>query len=105
MLTLMREESEGDSLVEHGHGEHELGSAPALARRQRTRTAASPELGWWHRRFGEVEEMMEELWARCSGRWCGGGSERARRRSAAMARRSMALLGHGEGERDAEQGE
>jgi len=61
MLTLTREESERDGSVMHGHGEHELGGAPAMAWQRRTQTAASPELGWWHRRFREVEEMMAEL--------------------------------------------
>ena len=85
MLTLTREESERDGSVEHGHGERELGSAPMIARRGQTQTTAAPELGWWHRQFGEVDEMMAELWARCSGRWCGGGNERAWRSSTAMA--------------------
>ena len=84
MLTLMREESERDGLVEHGHGKCELGGAPVIARQRRTQTVASPELGWWHRWFGEVEEMMAELWVRCSGQWCGGGSERVWRSSATM---------------------
>ena len=85
MLTLMREESERDGSVEHDHGEHKFSGAPVMARQRRTRTAALPELGWWHRQFGEVEEMMAELWVRCSGWWCGGGSERAWRSSVAMA--------------------
>ena len=33
MLTLMREESEQDGLVEHDHGEHELGIVLAMAQR------------------------------------------------------------------------
>ena len=33
------------------------------------------ELRQWH--VGEVEEVVAELWARHSGWWCGGGSERA----------------------------
>ena len=35
--------------------------------------------------------MMAELWVRCSGRWCSGGSERAWRSSAVMERRSASL--------------
>jgi hypothetical protein len=85
MLTLTREESERDGSMEHGHGERDLGGALVMARRRRTRTVASPELGWWHRRFGEVEEMIAELWVRCSGRWCCGGSKRAWQSSVAMA--------------------
>ena len=69
MLTLTREESEQDGLVEHDHGERGLGGASVMAWRRRTQTVASLEIGWWHRQFGEVEEMMAELWARCSGQW------------------------------------
>ena len=76
MLTLTREESERDGLVEHGHGERELDGASTMARRWQTRTVASPKLRWWHKRFREVEEMMAKLWVRCSGWWYGGGSER-----------------------------
>ena len=96
MLTLTREESEQDGLVVHVHGERELGSAPMMARRRRTRTVASPELEWWHRWFGEVEEMMAELWATCSGWWSVGGSERVWQSSVAMA---TALGGNGNGTR------
>ena len=60
-------------------------ASSVVLQRWRTRTLASPELRWWHRQFGEVEEMMVELWERCSGWWCDGGYERAWQSLAAMA--------------------
>ena len=86
--------------MEHGHGERELSGTSAMARRRRTRTAASPELGWWHRKFGEVEEMMAELWVRCSGWWCGGGSEQEWQSSVAMATALGFTLARREQERE-----
>ena len=44
--------------------------------------------------------MMVELWARCSGRWCGGGSERAWRSLAAMAMMLGFALARRERERE-----
>ena len=42
---------------------------------------------------------MVDLCARAIKEWCSDGGARARRRSAAMAWRAAASLGHGEGER------
>ena len=60
MLTLTREESERDGSVEHGHGERELGGAPAMARWRGTRTVALPKHDWYGKWLRKVEEGMAE---------------------------------------------
>ena len=48
---------------------------------------------------------MVEVCVRAIKEWHGGGGARAQRRSATMVRHAVASLGHGEGEREAEQDE